>query len=133
MKYHRPTREIKVTLGESVLQFLRSIKVGREQWGDTIQRVFHDLCRMEDTYRSILEDLKRKVYSPTLFQASVTSRMNLHLRDPFKWARIGCHGISQLDVDFMRKLFPHVISGHDFINEAKVHLFFLAAYESFLR
>ena len=107
-------------LKPNVVKVFQNLKKHRTN-GETLQGIFDDLCRMENTYKAIIEDLRRKVYNPSQFEASLKSKIKEVFHDPIKWARIGCHGISQQDVDFIRSFFPHIIPGHDPINNAKVY------------
>jgi len=117
---NRPSQELRMKMTPSVAAFFNTLRRGNEGNGDILHRIFGDLVRMEATYRVILEDLRRRVYNPAIFKASLTSLNRAILGNVFAWVRIGCHGISQRDVDFIRQFFPGVIVGHDKINAAKV-------------
>jgi len=107
-------------LKPSVVEFLGNERSGNNSNGDVLTGYLNDVARMERVYKIHIEDLRRRIYNPKLIEASINARIREIFSNPFSWARIGCWGISQRDIDVMRKFFPEFIPGHSTITKAKV-------------
>ena len=113
------TETMKVTLKPSVVEILRKMKGSGDTNGIILQRVFEDLARMEETFKTILLDLRNRIFNPTLLSLAVKAKAKEIWRVPTAWVRICAFGVTQLEVDQMRKFFPDIIPGHSTISDAK--------------
>lgn len=117
----RVSQEIRMTVKPSVSNWIKSQRrIPQESNGSVLDRVFCNLADIEEIYKGNLDEVRRRIYSPHLFEASIKARVNRQFKFPEGWARIMAQGVSQGQIDFMRKVFPAVIPGHDQINGAKV-------------
>jgi len=124
-KQCRNSKEIKVSLKPTVVTQLRDMKaLGRwgSSYGDVLQHIFHDLARMEGTFRSVVLDLRNKINHPDLLDITIKMKATELFRRKTAWVRICTFGVTQAEVDNMRKFFPGIIPGHTKISEAKKEL-----------
>ena len=114
-----------MSLKPTVVTQLKEMKsLGRwgTNYGDILQHIFHDLARMEKTFKSVVVDLRNRINHPDLLDVVIKMKATELFRRKMAWVRICTFGVTQAEVDNMRKFFPGIIPGHSKISEAKKEL-----------
>lgn len=98
---------------------MKELKKTGETHGEFITRAFDDLGRMEEVFRTMMLDLRNRIYQPDLLDAAIKAKAAELFKRPIAWVRVICNGVTQQEMDQMRQLFPGILPGHTKLNEAK--------------
>jgi len=109
----------------SALDSLRAVpEKGRKETNTNLfHRIFSHIGNADERISATLKELKAKVLDHHLPKELLAAELRKSFGSPVMWARIAARGVSQKDIDFVRKFVPGTLPGHYNILKAKVFRF----------